>query len=429
MTRARLQNTTQRMPKMLAAALLGVALLGAASLVPMVAALAADKAKAEDKPKISPEAGKPLKAAQDALEKQDWATAQTLLKAAQDLPSKTEYDEFTTNQLYLFLYLHTNDYVNAEKTLESLIASQYLDKADLAVRIRTLAQINYQLKDYDKAIQFADRAIKEGNANEDVYTIRAQSYFLKGDYKGATQVLNEHVDEAIKAGQTPPEERLNLLLSSCVKLNDSNCIMRALERIVTYYPKAQYWQNLLYTLIQTPSQSDAFLLQVYRLAFDVDVLKRPEDYIEMATLANQQGSPGEAQRVLEAGQQKNVFADAAIKAHSGQMLASAKQKVTADTASLPKIAADAEASKTGPKFAGLGLAYFSYQQYDKAITALTSALAKGGLKSEAETRLLLGIAQLHGGKKDDAIKTFELVKGDAKLEQLASLWTIRAHQA
>ena len=57
-------------------------------------------------------------------------------------------------------------------------------------------------------------------------------------------------------------------------------------------------QELLYTIIQTPGQTDPFLLQVYRLAFDVDVLRGPEDYIEMATLANDQGSPGEAERVL-----------------------------------------------------------------------------------------------------------------------------------
>jgi tetratricopeptide (TPR) repeat protein len=427
MRRVGVQRSLRRLPKMLAATLLGVAIVSCASLVPIAPALAADKP--DDKPRVSAQAGKPLKAAQDALEKQDWAAAQAHLKEAEDLPQKTEYDTFTTNQLYLFLYLHSNDYANAAKTLEALIGSQYLDKADLPARIRTLAQINYQLKDYDKAIQFAERAIKEGNANEDIYTIQAQSYYLKGDYKGAQQVLNEHLDASIKAGQTPPAERLELFLNTCVKLNDNDCIAHALDRLVTYYPKPSYWQNLLYTLIQTPGQSDEIILQVYRLAFDLDVLKRPVDYIEMATLANQQGSPGEAQRVLEAGQQKNAFAEAAIKSHSAQMLASIKQKVATDTASLPKIAADAEASKTGAKYAGLGLAYFSYQQYDKAVAALTNALAKGGLRNEAETRLLLGIAQLHAGKKDDAVKTFELVKGDAKLARLAELWAIHARQA
>jgi TolA-binding protein len=77
----------------------------------------------------------------------------------------------------------------------------------------------------------------------------------------------------------------------------------------------------------------------------------------------------------------------------------------------------------------LGLAYFSYQQYDKAAEAIASGLAKGGVKSEADARLILGTAQLHAGKKDDAIKTFESIKGDAKYERLAHLWEIRAKQA
>ena len=41
------------------------------------------------------------------------------------------------------------------------------------------------------------------------------------------------------------------------------------------------------------------------------------------------------------------------------------------------------------------------------------------MKNEADARLLLGIAQLHAGNKDDAHKTFEQVKGDPKLERLA----------
>ena len=406
--------------------LVGLAMLAAACLAPATSGAAA---KADDKPKISAAAAKPLKAAQDALAKQDWATALAQLKEAQDLPNKSEYEEFTTNQMLVVAYLHTNDNANAEKSLEAVVASHYLDKSDLPSRQRTLAQLNYQLKDYDKAIQWGEQAIKDGNATDEIYTIVDQAYFLKGDYKGAVNSLNAHIEKAIKDGKTPSEDRLNLLLSSCVKLNDADCTAQALDRTVTYYPKPQSWQNLLYVLIQTPGQTDKMLLQVYRLALELDVLKRPEDYIEMATLANEQGSPGEAERALETGKQKNVFTNPAMKAHTAQLLETVKKQVALDTASLPKIAADAEAAKNGVKDAGLGLAYFSYQQYDKSITALQAGLAKGGLKSEPEVRLLLGIAQLRAGKKDDALKTLDLVKGDPKLERMAALWEIRARQA
>ena len=414
-------------PKQLTAALLGAALLLAGNLLPIATSAAADKP--DDKPKISAAASKPLKAAQEAFEKQDFPTALTHLKETEALPTKTEYDEYTLNQMYLFYYSRTNDTADAEKVLEAMVASPYLDKADLPARLRMLAQLNYQSKDYDKAIQYAERDAKEGDTNDDVYTIADQSYYLKDDYQGALKAMNAHLDFATKNGQPPSENLLKLLVSACLKLNDADCTAHALDRRLAAYPTPDNWRELLYTIIQTPGQSDPFLLQVYRLTFDLDLLKGPEDYIEMATLANDQGSPGEAQRVLEAGKQKNVFTTPAIKTHNAQLLESVKSKVATDQASLPKIAADAAAAKTGTKDVALGLAYFSYQQYDKAAEALTTGLAKGGLRSEADARLILGVAQLHAGKKDDAQKTFELVKGDPKLERLAHLWEIRARQA
>ncbi len=40
-----------------------------------------------------------------------------------------------------------------------------------------------------------------------------------------------------------------------------------------------------------------------------------------------------------------------------------------------------------------------------------------------------GIAQLKAGHKDDAVKTFNAVKGDPALERLANLWSLHAKQA
>jgi hypothetical protein len=44
---------------------------------------------------------------------------------------------------------------------------------------------------------------------------------------------------------------------------------------------------------------------------EVDVLESPSDYNEMAQLALEAGSPGEAQKVLEKGFAANVFQRAA----------------------------------------------------------------------------------------------------------------------
>jgi len=182
-------------------------------------------------------------------------------------------------------------------------------------------------------------------------------------------------------------------------------------------------------MFQAPSQNDKSLLQTYRLASEVDVLKRPEDYTEMAQLAIEQGSPGEAQHILEKGFQKNVFTDARAKDKNQRLLESAKKAAAADLASLPKIERDADAAATGDKDIGVGLAYLGYGQYDKATELLSKGLSKGGVRSEPEAHLLLGIAQLKAGHKDDAVKSFRAVKGDAALERLANLWSLHAKQA
>src|SRR5579863_2229899 len=310
-----------------------------------------------------------------------------------------------------------------------MVDSKYMPKADLPARLRTLAQINYQNKDYDKSIQYGQRAIQEGPANDDVYTIVAQAYYLKNDWKGTLTAIDATTDALSKKNQNPPEDLLKLQVSACLKLNDADCTAKAIDRRLQYYATPENWREGLYQIIQTPGQSDPYLLQVYRLALDVDVLRGPEDYLEMATLANDQGSPGEAERILQAGQQKNVFTSANVKEHSGQLLTAVKGKVATDQAALPKLAQDAEAAKTGQKQVALGLAYFSYQQYDKAAQAISAGIAKGGVKSENDARIILGISQLKAGKKDDAMKTFDGIKGDAKYERLAHLWEIRAKQA
>jgi tetratricopeptide (TPR) repeat protein len=198
---------------------------------------------------------------------------------------------------------------------------------------------------------------------------------------------------------------------------------------VTYYPKPEYWQGLLASL-ERSATGDANKMQVYRLMNDVGVLTHPDDYGEMGSIAMDQGAPAEAQHALENGLQRGVFAnDAHALARTQRTLESAKKKAAADQANLPTAEKAADAATDGQAAASVGQAYFGYQQYDKASAELSKALTKGGLKNPADTRLLLGIAQLKAGHKDDALKNFRQVKGDPTLERVANLWVIHARQA
>jgi tetratricopeptide (TPR) repeat protein len=420
-----MRNTTMKVTALSIRALAaGAAIIAAAGLVSATPAFAA-----EGKQTNSAKLGKPLTEAHNDLNAKRYADAIAKLREAEGIPGKTPYDQHLINDMLGFAYARTQNYAEAAKAWEAELDDGITPQSEIPTRVRQLAEANYQIKNYDKAIEFGNRAIKGGFADEELRTLVGQAYYLKGDWKDTLRFEENLVDEKIKNGQTPKTESLQLVLSACVKLNDSACETRALEKVVTYYPKPDYWYQLLYTMRQQTSGNDANTLQTYRLMLEVDVLKSPEDYTEAAQLALEAGSPGEAQHILEKGFAKGVFTDQRAKSKNQRLLETAKKTAATDQASLPKIEKDADAAPTGVKNVGVGLAYLGYGQYDKAADQISKGLTKGGLRNETEARLLLGIAQLKAGHKEDATKSFHAVKGDPSLERLANLWSLHAKQA
>jgi tetratricopeptide (TPR) repeat protein len=149
----------------------------------------------------------------------------------------------------------------------------------------------------------------------------------------------------------------------------------------------------------------------------------PSHYTEMAQLAMAQGLPGEAQYIIEKGNQKNAFADSQRERdHATRILADAKQAVALDKSTLDKQDASARSKPTGDSDVKLGAAYLSYGMNDKAIEALQRGIGKGGVKNPDEAGLLLGMAYLRTNNKEEARKAFETVKQNPNMAHIARLW-------
>src|SRR3984893_18644366 len=329
--------------------IIGAVLVGTVAVMSSNPAFAADEKK---KNTVSKDLAKGLKEASDAVNAKKYSDALAKLKDLDANPKKTPYDQHIINELAGVAYAKTNNYPEASKAFEAEINDGFLDEKEIPGRVKIVAQVNYQLKNYDKAIEYGNRAIKGGYADEEMKTLVGQSYYLKGDYKGTLKYYDSLIDGQLKAGQTPKDKAMQLALSACVKLNDADCTTKELERLVEYHPKTEYWQQLLYSLRSAPNMSDKSTLQVYRLMSEVDALKEPNDYTEMAQLAIEQGNHDEAERILEKGFQKNVFADARTNDKKTRILESAKKAAQTDLASLPKVEKDADASTTGDKNVG-----------------------------------------------------------------------------
>lgn len=404
----------------------GAAVACGASLAGITPAMAKQAANT-----VSREVGKPLKAAQDDLKKGDYSGALQELNTADALPKKSAYEQYLINEMKGFAYVRTKQYPLAAKAFEAELASGFTPPDQVRTLTTALAQLSYQSKNYDKAIQYGQQAIDKGYADAQMPTLVGQAYYLKGDWRGTVRFEKAQIAAQEQKGVAPSNESLQLLLSACLKINpagDDACSDDALQELVMYHPKPEYWQQLLYGMFKTV-KSDRNLLQTYRLASEVDVLKRPEDFTDFAQLAIEAGSPGEAEQIIQKGMQLNIFPDARTKGKAQRLLADAQKASQRDQASLGKSAQEAALASSGNQDVGLGLAYFGYQQYDKAVQALTQGISKGGLTDAPSAHLLLGIAQLKAGNKAAAIQAFKAVKGDPTLQRLATLWSLRAHSA
>jgi tetratricopeptide (TPR) repeat protein len=425
-----MSTTSDRRHSWGAALALG-ALLGTAALMPLHA-LAAD----QKQQKISADLGKPLQAAQQALQAKNYTEALAKVKEADGYAKKNPFDQHVIDEFSGYGYAGTQQWAEAAKHFEATLGDGFLKDSEIQPRLQVTTQCYYnagiqatgadKTQYLDKAIQFGTRAI-QGGAGPDYTSMVVNASYIKEDYKTVKQLQQQLVDSMIQKGQSPTADQLEMLRSAYVKLNDNDGLFNAFKTTLTYHPTAAMWDEVLSMIASNASKTSSGELQLYRLMLEANVLKRSSDYTRMAELAQNQGSPGEAKTVLDKGFAENAFTDQ-VKEENKKALASAKVKSAADQASLPTLTKEVEAAPTGQKLYALGYAYFGYQQYDKAAEMLGKAVAQGGLKNEAETRLLLGIAQLKAGHQDEAFKTFKQVSSDPALGQIAQLWPLTVNK-
>jgi len=370
----------------------------------------------------------PLKKAQDAMGKKQWDTALAEIKKAQAVTKKTPFEAYQIDEFLGYVLIQQKKYGEAAPVFERVLNSGMLPAEQVDERTKTVAQLYFQVKDYGKAAQWSKRWVDKHPGDQEMGVLLAQSYYLLKDYKSAAATMSNVVSRAERAGRTPQENWLQIVMSSKFNLDDRDGIGEALKKLVRYYPKDEYWANLL-DIYRRKADGDRVTLGYYRLMNDVGALKDKGDYVEMAQLAIDAGVPGEAQHVVEKGVELGTLksTDKTEQGRYDRLLTSAKKLATEDQASLAQLSKEAEKATKGQPSVALGQAYLSYGKYQDAIKALTSGIAKGGLLDADEAHISLGIAYMKSGQKDLARKAFQAVKDASKWEQLAELWTLRTY--
>ncbi len=373
--------------------------------------------------KVSKPYLKPIEAVQKARDEKNWQEMLDKAKAAAALPDeKSAYEKFLLGEFKGVAYASLKQYPEAIPELASSLDSPCYSEAEKLPRTKVLMQLAYQSKDYGKAIEFGEKHyVATGDLDTGLYL--ANAYYIKDDYPNTKRVMSEVIAKVEASGKKPEESAYRILQSSCLALKDNDCVLQLIEKLVANYPKPEYWQNLIGSMLTT-SKSDKELLNVLRLADGVDMMKDSAEYFEMANYATSQGLPGEAQAIIEKGVQKGVFKSPRDSERATRALADAKTAVALDKSTLDKQDASARARPTGDSDVKLGAAYLSYGMNDKAIEALQRGLGKGGVKDTDEAGMLLGIAYLRTNNKAEATKAFGTVSKSPMMTRIAKYWLL-----
>ncbi len=292
------------------------------------------------------------------------------------------------------------------------------------------AQTAYRSENYQSAIEWGQRHFEEGGSDMNVRSLISRSYYAIADYKNAARSLHTEYEQSEKLAKFPSEDALKLLVRCYVQFNDVSGQSWALERLVTYYPRKEHWNELI-ALTQKRGDFGADLaMDVWRLKLATDTLNGPAEYQKAVNLALQLGFMAEAKQMVDKG-----FADASLgvgadanehkklRVMVSQQLAQERRRMVAG-----ELPAAAAAKPNGNSLVNAGLSMVTMGELDKGFELIKRGLAEPNAQRPQYDRLHQGIATLLAGRKAQAVTLFKTISGRHGAADLGRLWYIYALQ-
>lgn len=372
---------------------------------------------------MKPEIAKPLKEAGDLIRAGKAKDALAKVRQADAVPNKTAAETLTIERMRGSAALAAGDYDTASKAFESVI-----DKVPAGEKTKiaeALAGAEYRAGRYAKSIQWA----RQAGDSPAMQQLIIGAAFQTGDYATVTKMLSASIAADEKAGRKPTDTELQTLASAYQRQNNTAGYASTIEKLLAYYPKKEYWTDILARLPRKQGFSDRFALDVYRLQLATGNLSKPNDYMEAAQLALQAGYATEGKAIVDKGFAANVLGTGAEADRHKRLRDLAVKQEAEAKAALDKEINDAQAAKDGNALVKWGYAYVTMGQADKGAQLIEQGIAKGGLKRPEDAKLRLGQAQLAAGKKAKAVQTLRGVQGNDGAADIARLWAIHANQA
>jgi len=370
---------------------------------------------------IRPEVAKSLQAAQDALKAGQAEAAMQLARQTLAIQGVTAVEKPIILRTLAVSAIQAENFQLAASTLENLIQEMPTDTPAAQMRplMESLLNALQKIKDYARVVDWSRAYLKLEGSNPSVRIVLIQTLAVLNRHEEVIKEVKEkmRLDELAKVKTT--EGELRTMAVSQRQLKDDSGYISTLKLLVQHYPSKAYWAELIPRMARQANFNARFDLDLYRLLEVTGNLEDTGEYVDMANLALKSGLPAEAARIVEVAYSDGLMGKGSDAANHQKLRQQIQQRLSEDEKALPALE---KSAKDANALASLADVYASQKKWEQAQSNYGKALAIGGLRREAETRLHAGIVLSKAGQKQEALKMWDSVQGDATAMDLAQLW-------
>lgn len=395
-------------------------------LQPLSSAVAAEEKKKDTRetrrtPALRNKVYEKLAEAQTAAEAKDFNTAAKVLDgmiAGGGKKALNSYELANVYNLYAFIYYSREDYANALKSYEKVVAQADIPLAMEVNTKFTIAQLYFVQEQWQKGINALLAWFKVTESpNANAYVLLSQGYYQVKDYDKALFNVEKAISMYKAKDKLPKEQWYNLARFLYFEKDDVNKTVDVLEELLKYYPKKQYWVQVSHMYGEQKKESEQ--LAAMETAYVQGMLDKGTEQVTMAYLYLNAEVPYKAAKVMDKGL-KNESIDG--KSKNWEITGSAWRQAQEIDKAIPAMEQAAAKSDQGELYTRLGNVYLDGDQFKKAITAINKGLSRGGVKRPDTARLVLGMAYFNNKQYDKAREAFVAAGRDERSEKYASQW-------
>ncbi len=392
----------------------------------LAAAVLAAAALAVQAQALRPEVGKPLQQASELLRAGKGREALAKVREADAVSGKTAAESLMVERMRGAAAQRAGDNATAIQAFEAVFPKVSGNEA--AQVAESLAFAYSTNRDWARSGQWLAKAQALGSQSPQLKQLQAYLQAQSGDYGAVARDSAAAVNAAEQAGRKPDEGELLRLADAQSRTGNTAGQMATLEKLLSYYPKKDYWSIYLARVQRKSGFSSRFALDVMRLKLATGTLEKTDEFMEMAQLALQAELPAEGKTIVDKG-----FASGALgkgpegERHKRLRDLAVKNEAEAK-ATIVARAAEASAAKSGEDLVQIGYAYATMGQAERGAELIAQGIAKGGLKRPEDAKLRLGLALLQTGKnKAKAVQLLRGLQGNDGLPDLGRMWALYAN--